>query len=192
MSFCISFCKIEVKTCYHVFHNNMEKRINKLIETYVVEFKDNIKKKIDDLHIDNKDNVNELLEYVYDYQRLSISKEDFIKRKRTQNSIPISNRCNARRANNEQCTRRRKEGSEYCGTHTKGTPNGFLQMGECDDCNKQKLEVIAQEIDGIVYYIDKFSNVYRTEDILNEKENPQIIAKCEEKNGKKTIAGFIV
>lgn len=170
----------------------MEKRINKLIETYVVEFKDNIKQKVNDLHIDNKENVNELLEYLYDYQRLSISKEDFIKRKRTQNSIPISNRCNARRANNEQCTRRRKEGSEYCGTHTKGTPNGFLQVGECCDSNKQKLEVIAQEIEGIVYYIDRFSNVYRTEDILNEKENPEIIAKCEEKHGKKIIKGFMV
>ena len=170
----------------------MEKRINKIIETYIVEFKDNIKRKIDELHIDNKEKVNELLEYVYDYQRLSMSKDDFIKRKRIQNSIPVSNRCNARRANNEQCTRRRKDGSEYCGTHTKGTPNGFLQTGTCGDCNTQKVEVIAQDIDGIVYYIDKFSNVYRTEDILNEKENPQIIAKYKEKNGKIIIPSFIV
>jgi hypothetical protein len=170
----------------------MEKRINKSIETYIVEFKDNIKKKIDELHIESKEKVNELLEYVYDYQRLSMSKDDFIKRKRIQNSIPVSNRCNARRANNEQCTRRRKNGSEYCGTHTKGTPNGFLKEGSCSDCTTQKLEVVAQEIDGIVYYIDKFSNVYRTEDILNEKENPQIIAKCQEKNGKNIIEGFIV
>jgi hypothetical protein len=170
----------------------MEKRINKSIETYVVEFKDNIKKKIDELQIEDKNKVNELLEYVYDYQRLSMSKDDFIKRKRIQNSIPVSNRCNARRANNEQCTRRRKNGSEYCGTHTKGTPNGFLQLGTSGECVDQKLEVTAQEIDGIVYYIDKFSNVYRTEDILNEKKNPQIIAKSEEKNGKKMIKGFMV
>ena len=170
----------------------MEKRINKSIETYIVEFKDNIRKKIDELQIEEKTKVNELLEYVYDYQRLAMSKDDFIKRKRIQNSIPVSNRCNARRANNEQCTRRRKDGSEYCGTHTKGTPNGFLQTGACGDCNRQKIEVIAQDIDGIVYYIDKFSNVYRTEDILNEKENPQIIAKYKEKNGKIMITSFTV
>ena len=169
----------------------MEKRINKSIEIYIVQFKDNIKKKIDELQIEGKEKVNELLEYVYDYQRLTMSKDDFIKRKRIQNSIPVSNRCNARRANNEQCTRRRKNGSEYCGTHTKGTPNGILKEDACGDCKNQKLEVIAQEIDGIVYYIDKFSNIYSTEDILNEKENPQIIAKCEEKNGKKIIKGFI-
>ena len=170
----------------------MEKRINKIIETYVVDFKNNIKQKIDELNIENKEKVNELLEYVYDYQRLTMSKDDFVKRKRIQNSIPVSNRCNARRANNEQCTRRRKHGSEYCGTHTKGTPNGFLQEGTIIDSTTQKIEVVAQEIDGIVYYIDKFSNIYRTEDILNDKEDPQIIAKCEEKNGKKIIKEFIV
>jgi hypothetical protein len=170
----------------------MEKRINKIIETYVVEFKNSIKQKIDELSIDNKEKVNELLEYVYDYKRLTMSKDDFIKRKRIQNSIPICNRCNARRANNEQCTRRRKDGSEYCGTHTKGTPNGFLQLNDTNDSNIKKMEVVAQEIDGIVYYIDKFLNVYRTEDILNEKENPQIIASCEEKGGKKVIKGFVI
>ncbi len=170
----------------------MEKRINKSIETYIVDFKDNVKNKIGELNIDNKEKVNELLEYIYDYERLTMSKDDFVKRKRIQNSIPVANRCNARRANNEQCTRRRKDGSEYCGTHTKGTPNGFLQLGECSDTNTQKMEVVAKEIDGIVYYIDSFSNVYRTEDILNDKENPQIIAKYEVKNGKTCIKGFII
>ena len=42
----------------------------------------------------------------------------------------------------------------------------------------QKLEVIAEEIKGIVYYIDKYNNVYKTEDILAERENPHLIAKC--------------
>lgn len=170
----------------------MEKRVNKTIETYVVNFKNDVRKKIDELEIENKEKVNELLEYIYDYQRLSMSKDDFIKRKRIQNSIPVSNRCNAKRANNEQCTRRRKNGSEYCGTHTKGTPNGFLQSGVNGNVNTHKLEVVAQEIEGIVYYIDKFSNIYQTEDILNEKENPKIIAKYEEKDGIIGIKGFLV
>jgi len=170
----------------------MEKRVNKSIETYVINFKDSIKKKIDELKIDDKQKVNELLEFVYDFERLSMSKDDFIKRKRIQNSIPVANRCNARRANNEQCTRRRKNGSEYCGTHSKGTPNGFLKEDGCGDCKTKKLEVVAQEIDGIVYYIDSFSNAYRTEDILNETENPQIIAKYEMRNGKPFIKQFLV
>lgn len=161
----------------------MEKRINKLIETYIIQFKDNIKQKITDLNFDNKQKINDVLEYLYDYPRLALSKDDFIKRKRIQNSIPVSNRCNAKRANNEQCTRRRKEGSEFCGTHTKVRPNGSLEEDTCGDCVNKKIEVVATEIEGIIYYIDEFSNAYRTEDILSGKENPQIIAKLQGTNG---------
>lgn len=157
----------------------MEKRINKIIENYVIEFKDNLKQKITELQFADNSKINELLEYMYDYQRLVLLKDDFIKRKRIQNSIPISNRCNAKRANEEQCTRRRKQGSEYCGTHTKGTPNGFLNKDACGECNTKKLEVIATDVNGIIYYVDKYSNVYRTEDVFNETENPQIIGKLE-------------
>jgi hypothetical protein len=37
--------------------------------------------------------------------------------------------------------------------------------------------VEAHNIDGIIYYIDKDDNVYKTEDILMEKQNPQRIGK---------------
>jgi hypothetical protein len=156
----------------------MEKRINTKIEQYVGNFKNEIKNKIVELNFESSSKINELIEFVYEYQRLSILKDDLTKRKRVKNSIPSLNRCNARRANNEQCTRRRKEGSEYCGTHVKGTPNGFLNVNECLDCSSRKVEVIAEEINGIVYYIDSFMNVYKPEDIMSGKENPEIIARC--------------
>jgi len=155
---------------------NMEKRINKKIEVYLTQFKDEVKNKLVGLNFDDKSKVNELLEYVYDYDRMALSKDDFIKRKRVKNAIPLLNRCNAKRANNEQCTRRRKEGCEFCGTHSKGTPHGLIQIGDTSNTN-QKLDVFVEDIRGIVYYIDKFNNVYRTEDILAGKENPEIIAQ---------------
>jgi len=155
----------------------MEKRINKKIETYLVTFKNDIKNKITDLDFDEKMKTNELLEFIFDYDRLLLLKDDFIKRKRVHNIIPTDNRCIAKKSCSEQCTRRRKEGSEYCGTHTKYTPNGTLSFDGTQ--GKKSVEVIAKEIDGIVYYVDEFKNVYKTEDILNEKENPQIIAKYE-------------
>jgi hypothetical protein len=161
----------------------MEKRINTKIEQYVGTLKTDVRNKIVELGFDQSEKINELIEYVYEYQRLSILKDDLTKRKRVKNSIPSLNRCNARRANNEQCTRRRKEGSEYCGTHMKGTPNGYLNLNECSDCNNRKIDVIAEEINGIVYYIDSFMNVYKPEDIMSGKENPQIIAKCSRENG---------
>jgi hypothetical protein len=160
----------------------MEKRLNKKIETYITSFKDSIRNKVNDLDFQEKNKVNEVLEFIYDYERLSLIKDDLVKRKRIKNSIPINNRCNAKRANGEQCTRRRKSKCEYCGTHVKGTPHGFFQTDENLDNSIQKLEVVAQDVCGIVYYIDKFNNVYKTEDILEGKQNPSVIAKCIRQN----------
>lgn len=167
----------------------MEKRINKKIETYVTTFKNDIRTKITSLEFDDseKSKVNELLEYVFDYERLAMLKDDLIKRKRIKNSIPSLNRCNAKRANGEQCTRRRKDKCEFCGTHVKGTPHGLIQTTETNENIIQKIDVVAEEICGIVYYIDKFNNVYKTEDILGGKQNPAIIAKAEKRNGLYSI-----
>ena len=120
---------------------------------------------------------NELLQFIYDYNRLSFNKEDFMKRKRVKNFVPIFDRCCAKRATNEQCTRRKKEGNEYCGTHMKGTPHGIMDTQNEVKINTQKIEVWAQEIQGIIYYIDNFNNVYQAEDIVINKINPKIIAK---------------
>uniref|UniRef100_A0A6C0JKX5 Uncharacterized protein n=1 Tax=viral metagenome TaxID=1070528 RepID=A0A6C0JKX5_9ZZZZ len=165
----------------------MEKRINKKIESYVTLFKDDVRKKITELEFDEKPKINELLEFVYDYERLSLIKDDLIKRKRIKNSIPNLNRCSAKRASGEQCTRRRKEGCEFCGTHAKGTPHGLMQSNASTDEVSHKLEVVAEEIFGIIYYIDKYNNVYKTEDIMEGKSNPQIIAKCLRQCGMLTI-----
>lgn len=168
----------------------MEKRINKKIEVYVTEFKDSLRNKINDFKFDDKKKVNELLEFVYDYQRLVIVKDDLVKRKRIKNSIPALNRCCAKRANGEQCTRRRKENCEFCGTHSKGTPHGLVQENPDNDTDSQKVEVFAEEISGIVYYLDKFNNVYKTEDILDGKQNPCIVAKYQKHNGSYSIPDF--
>lgn len=165
----------------------MDKRINKLIATYITTLKDSIRTKISDLDFNEKPKINELLEFVYDYERLSLGKDDMNKRKRIKNSIPVMNRCNAKRSNGEQCTRRRKDGCEFCGTHVKGTPHGLMQSCNTNEMKLQKIEVFAEEIFGIVYYIDTINNVYKTEDILSNKQNPTIIAKYVNKNGKYTI-----
>ena len=164
----------------------MERKINVKINEYFTKFKNDMRTKVLEINFDDKSKVNELMEYIFEYDRLCILKEDLTKRKRVKNSIPASNRCNAKRANNEQCTRRRKENSEYCGTHAKGTPNGFLNNNECSDCTK-KMEVFAEEINGVVYYIDTYFNVYKTEDIMCGKENPIIIGKYSKVNNQYVI-----
>ena len=163
----------------------MEKKLNSKSEQFITSFKDQIRQKAIDLNFAEKDKINELVEYVYEYERLQLNKDDLSKRKRIQNAMPTQNRCNAKRADNKQCTRKRKDGSEFCGTHSKGAPNGIADE-VCGTCTK-KLDVVATEIMGIIYYIDKFNNVYKTEDILNNVVDPAVIAKCQIINGKPCI-----
>lgn len=155
----------------------MERRINKKIENYLSEFKENVRAKA--VELGSKDlSLHQLVQYIYDYDRLNLGKEDFMKRKRVKNVVHLADRCCAKRANGEQCTRRRKDDTtEFCGTHLKGTPHGVCDLEEEAKPQGQKIEVWAQDIQGIVYYIDKTSNVYQVEDIMQGKVNPKIIAK---------------
>lgn len=155
----------------------MEKRLNKKLENYITNFKESICEKATQLGINTDYNSAQLLQYIYDYDRLSFNKEDFQKRKRVKNFVPIYDRCCAKRANGEQCTRRRKEDIEYCGTHIKGTPHGNMDIQTDTKINTHKVEVWAQDIQGIIYYIDKSNNVYDTADIIKNQVNPKIIAK---------------
>lgn len=161
----------------------MERRLNKKLENYITLFKDSIFEKANNLNLTKNESTNQLLQFIYDYERLAFSKEDFQKRKRVKNFVPIFDRCSAKRASNEQCTRRKKEGCEYCGTHMKGTPHGMVDSLNENKSNTQKIEVYAQDIQGIIYYIDKNNNVFQAEDIINNKINPKIIAKYV-KNGE--------
>lgn len=161
----------------------MEKRLNKKAENYVTTFKDSIREKAAQMGMSKNDQVNQLLQYIYDHDRLSFVKEDFQKRKRVKNFVPIFDRCCAKRASGEQCTRKKKDDGEYCGTHMKGTPHGIMDNPQENKFTTQKIEVWAQDIQGIIYYIDKNNNVYQTEDIIINKINPKIIAKYV-KNGE--------
>ena len=120
-----------------------------------------------------------MLKFIYDYQSVTLEKEDFTKRKRVKNTVPNYERCCAKRANNEQCTRRRKDGEMFCGTHIKGTPNGIFSKETDQKPAKKVVEVSVEDIKGIVYYIDQENNVYNTEDVIANKENPRVIAKWE-------------
>ena len=123
----------------------------------------------------------QLTTFVYEYEKLKLTKEDFMKRKRVKNTVPIQQRCLAKRANGEQCTRKKKEGCDYCGTHTKGVPCSIMEdvneNGEKPKSNQQSVNIWVQNIKGIEYFIDSSQNVYKHEDVINNSTNPRIIAK---------------
>ena len=168
----------------------MERRLNKKLEAYIASFKDSIKDKATQMGMTKDEKVSQLLQYIYDFERLTFLNEDFQKRKRVKNFVPIYDRCCAKRASNEQCTRRKKEGSEYCGTHLKGTPHGIVDTQNEQKNTTHKVEVFAQDIQGIVYYIDKNNNVYQAEDIAMNKVNTNIIAKYVKTGEAYTIPEF--
>ena len=173
----------------------METYMNRRIDEYIVGFKNDIKSKMSTLEIINQSNsseterekMREFLEFIFEYPKLVLDKKDFIVSKRRSSSIhpdqetqvnvltfPVHMQCLAKRSDGIQCTRKKKKCCDFCGTHAKldaiqrtSTPESI-----------QRMEVSAEDIHGIIYYIDRFNNVYNTEDILESKENPRIIAKA--------------
>ena len=157
----------------------MERRISKKVNDYIHNFKNEIAEKI---KVMNSTDSSEIMNFIYQYNNFELTKEDFMKRKRVKNMVPVYERCCAKRASGQQCTRRKKDDSQYCGTHSKGTPHGVMNENETVS-SVTKVEVSAIDIKGIVYYLDNEGNVYDTEDIIANKKNPRIIAKYE-KNGE--------
>jgi len=154
----------------------MEKRINLKLNEYIEGLKSDL------LSILTSEDINSptIDNYIKGYKTLQLEKDDFIRRKRIKNVVPYYERCNAKRANSERCTRRKRDDCDFCGTHSKGQPHGIIDN---DNNNKtegntmKKIQVKVQDIKGIIYYLDDFNNVYDPHDILNGITNPNIIAK---------------
>lgn len=178
----------------------MESRLIKKIDQYVFDFKNNLRDKIIELGMDlNSESTgcNAFMDYMYNYDKLSLDADDFQKRKRVKNFVPLAERCCAKRSNDQQCTRRKKVDCEFCGTHQKGTPHGIMDASSLQSSsstaanNVRKVTVFTQDIQGIIYYLDNDGNIYQTEDIISNKHNPAIIAKYVKRNDVYTITEFL-
>ncbi len=98
------------------------------------------------------------------------------KKQRNRAKIPVYQRCQAYKANGEQCTRRRRTNHDLCGTHGKGTPHGRLTS--CNETTPKTMRYLTsvREVRGINYHVDtKTDEVYRTEDILKGDRVPRVI-----------------
>ena len=177
----------------------MERRINARLDAYLVGFKNAISSQFEAVrqkHVAASSATNattihkdyaEIMAFIYSADKLKLSKEDFMKRKRIKNVVPVYDRCHAKRANGEQCTRRKKDGGACCGTHAKGIPHGMFDILE-PAVTSIKVDTWVQDIKGIMYHIDSEGNVYDPEDIVANTMNPNIIAKY----AKNTKGEFII
>jgi len=178
----------------------MDKAITTHADDYFIKFKTDIQKKSIELSFNEKDKLNDLLEFIFEYEKLTFNKDIFIKKKPqkitigefSQTVLPDEERCIADRKQGDRCTRKRVKGNLYCGTHcvkhnsltsvevsSKPNENGEKKSSiNIKEKKTNQIEVIAHEIQGIIYYIDKELNVYNTEDIFKNISNPKIIAKA--------------
>lgn len=164
----------------------MEKRLNTKVKVWGADFKNDIVNKLQTLTSLSEKEKIDLLEFIYSYGNLEFKKEDFQKRTRVKNIVPFHERCRALRANCEQCTRRKKEGFDFCGTHIKGTPHGVISNQKSEPTQK-KVKIWAEEINGIIRHLDNDGNVYDPQDIYQNSTNPKIIAKWGCSNGDYTL-----
>lgn len=164
----------------------METRVQQKVDDHVRSFKNQLRDWLIERNcVIRKDDgtgddvTNEFLLFMFDSENVQLQKEDFQRRKRVKNHVPFGERCCAKRANGEQCTRRRLEGM-FCGTHTKGAPHGVVEEdGEDGQVNLEKVEIWLQVIQGISYYVDQHKRVYSPEDIVSNQVNPRVIGRWE-------------
>jgi hypothetical protein len=58
----------------------------------------------------------------------------------------------------------------------KGTPHGEIDAGNTDSAPGE-VHVVAQDIAGIIYFIDAAGNVYNPQDVHQNLKDPRIIAR---------------
>jgi hypothetical protein len=176
----------------------MEKRVARKVDDYIFNFKQEIKQLIISLHIHEVENGKVLLQSILDKPNISLTQEDFIKRQRAKNIVNIQDRCTAKRANGELCSRKKKKDKPFCGTHCKGIPYGCINdideisinpilsfssnSQNTQNNNFKKINIYTLDIEGIIYYIDDARNTYSMEDIMNSKINPKIIGHITDDN----------
>ncbi len=160
----------------------METKINSMLEKHQLEFKNAMKEWISvnktDIICNGQNKTSEFIQFMFDYNNMSINKSDLVKRTRVKNVVPHFELCVAKIANGVQCTRRKQnDDTPFCGTHIKGQPYGIENNSDKEKQQTKKVDVWVQEIKGISYYIDNANNVYKPEDIMSNKPNPSVIAK---------------
>ena len=126
---------------------------------------------------EGKDVKEELIRYVEEKY-----KENVVKRAR--NEVEEEYRCKAKRADGSQCSRRKLEKEELCGTHKKGQPHGLYEKKEnvgvglgIEENKLKKIVLKIEDIGGIMNYVDEEGYIYNQEDIKMNKSNVRRIGR---------------
>lgn len=143
---------------------------------------------------------DEIVKYVLpkDIYFNEIVNEVFLKQKKKVNkrNLPCGERCLGRKMDFSQCTRKRKDNTEFCGSHIKNRPNGKIgDDGSCFHRKKGKRgrkrknlnnnvgenEILTTKFyhNGSLHLKDKHNIVY-----TYNQDYPVILGKYDEENQK--------
>lgn len=150
-----------------------------ILNSLTVIFNNKLKHILNEISVNYNINIDTLVQK-YCEPNLSISDLalPIKKKKRKKNRILDKNElCMAKKADGHQCTRRRKDGKEFCGKHMNN-----LKFGRIDDDDKYNdtskyIKTTQEKIDGVDYLVDSNNVVYSF-----DKNNPTIIGS--KVNGK--------
>ena len=111
-----------------------------------------------------------------DTHRIMMTKKNV----KTKTYPPSNVRCNAyiRGENKPRCSRHRKDDHLFCGTHLNHQPYGAITEHETSEpvTEENTVNVWPHELNGIMYFVDKYQNVYNTVDVLRQKQGSGVNA----------------
>lgn len=112
----------------------MEKHVQRKVNNYCTEYRSLFLAEIDQLiHGISKGENSDIVERINEIKMKctfipfpEIKKGELKKSKRIHNVVPENEKCGAVCSGGIRCSRRKQNGTLYCGTHVKGQPNGTI------------------------------------------------------------------
>jgi tetratricopeptide (TPR) repeat protein len=141
----------------------MERRINKKIDNWITEFKDEIKEKALELGLVKDQNMTQLVQYIFDYERLALIKDDFMKRKRVKNSVILSDRLLSQQSND--VFNSNKKSTSWI-IFDKIISSSFLEYEKCNDTNS-KIKLDKKNDDQTSLYLSNCKPSFSSSHLFN-------------------------
>lgn len=162
--------------------DTVESTVNYKVQSYISQMKFDIQRHIMGLHfVHEPEKINQLVEYILGYDRIELNSNDFLcspaKKPRTTPSSRVS--------------KKKKDSVISAMPMNNDLADFFSTDAEVLPVAPSTIELVAQDISGITFFIDSFGNVYNTEQVMNKLPNPQIVAHytCD-KEGKYNIDSY--
>ena len=146
---------------------------NNILDILCSNFNNKLTEIIDSIATEyNLDKEKLISKYIGDVSDISEILDDKKKKRKKNKVLNSEELCMAKKADNNQCTRRRKPNCDYCGKHQNNLKFGRIDDEEKFNDNSKYIRTLHERIGGEDYLIDD-NNILYTFD----KENPTVLGR---------------